>query len=100
MAIYRVCGSSYSTIHALSLSASDIFSKLQNILTLYELSFTYYQFEICRACMPHGDSYGFQLEAISLVHLWGNVAQGQFLVCCDAGVVICPRYTLTGAFTE
>ena len=100
MATYRVCGSSYSTIHALSLSASDIFFKLQHILILYEISFTYYQFEICTACMSHRDSYGFQLEAISPAHPWGNVAQGQFLVCWGAGVVIYPRYTLTGAFAE
>lgn len=65
MAIYRVCGSLYSNIPALSLSVADISFKPQHILTVYEISFTYHRSEICTACMHHGDSYEFQLEAIS-----------------------------------
>ncbi len=52
------------------------FVKLQDIMTLYMVSFTYYQFKFCTAFMPNGDSYGFQLKAISQAHPWSNVAQG------------------------
>ena len=52
--------------------------KLQDIMTLYKISFTYYRFEICTAFMPNGDSHGFQLKAMGQVQPWSNVAQGGF----------------------